>query len=146
MSTSSLCPGGSAVVAFSLPLRPPGRSLGKVVNLEPVRKSHLMIEPSFPDVKRKRASLETTADVTENLWPRVRSVGGGREMSYYMRIGCQYMHIRVVIISYETILTESATNKCNLPACSRTSCLRRADINSLSISAASTSPSAEKVE
>jgi hypothetical protein len=92
--TSSLCPGVSAVVTFSLPLPPPGRSLGKVASLEPVRKSHLMMEPSFPDVKRKRASLEATAEVTENLCPRVRSVGGGREMSHYRgwRVGaCTYM-------------------------------------------------------
>jgi hypothetical protein len=35
-----------------------------------------MIDPSLPEVKRKRASLEATAEVTENRWPRVRSVGG----------------------------------------------------------------------
>lgn len=83
MSTSSLCPCVSAVVAFSLPLPLPGRSLGKVASLVPLRKSHLMMDPSFPEVKRKRASLEAAAEVTENLWPRVRSVGGGREMSNY---------------------------------------------------------------
>jgi hypothetical protein len=42
-----------------------------------------MIDPSFPEVKRKRASLEATAEVTENLCPRVLSVGGGREKSNY---------------------------------------------------------------
>jgi hypothetical protein len=137
VSTSSLCPGVS-VVALSLPLPPPGRSLWKVASLVPLRRSHLMIEPSFPEVKRKRASLQVTADVTENLCPRVRSVGGGREKSNCC--GDEVSAIRG--LQLKKALTESATNKCSFPACSSTSCLRRAEISSLSISAASTSPSA----
>ena len=37
-----------------------------------------MIEPSFPDVKRCLQDSDTTADVTDSLWPRVRrtAVGG----------------------------------------------------------------------
>lgn len=38
--------------------------------------------------------------------------------------------------------TESATKRWTLPECSRTSCFSREDISSLSISAASNSPSA----
>ena len=38
--------------------------------------------------------------------------------------------------------TESAMNKCTFPECSITSCFNRAAMSSLSISAASNSPSA----
>jgi hypothetical protein len=92
--TSSVCPFTSGPPrAFPLPLSfplictpvsvLPGRILRNIDSCFPVMRSHLMIEPSFPEVRRYLQSSDATAEVTERRCPRVRRIFFGlSEKSY----------------------------------------------------------------
>lgn len=59
-----------------------GRVLWRVASLFPEERSHLMMFPSFPEVKRFFPDSDARAEVTEKRWPRVRRMGGDARLYY----------------------------------------------------------------
>lgn len=75
------------VLALDFGLKSPvevviGRVLWRVASLLPEERSHLMMFPSFPEVKRYFPDSDARAEVTEKRWPRVRRMGGDARLYY----------------------------------------------------------------
>lgn len=56
--------------------------MGKVASRLPLRRSHLIIEPSLPEVNSIVPDSEATAAVTEKRWPFRRIDGGFVEVDW----------------------------------------------------------------